>query len=116
MYLSALEHDLVRWPLVRARLELAYGSWLRRQRRPHEARAPLRSAQGTLQGIGAETRVGRARSELRAARAAEGLSNGEIAERLSMSHRTVGAHLRRNSSQLDITSRIQLAAIISSQA
>src|SRR5262245_31666550 len=32
-----------RWPFQRARLQLAYGTWLRRQRRVAEARAPLRS-------------------------------------------------------------------------
>lgn len=139
LYLSALEHDLVRWPLVRARLELAYGSWLRRQRRPTEARAPLQSAMETLEWIGAENWADRARSELRgtgdrsrvldgpaagtnwqdaltaqelqiARLAAEGLSNRGIAERLFMSHRTVGAHLYHIFPKLGITSRTQLAA------
>ncbi len=144
LYLSALEHDLVRWPLVRARLELAYGSWLRRRRRPSEARAPLRSARETLEWIGARTWVEQARSELRAtgertgvgsgwtsgrpedaltaqevqiARlAAEGLTNREIAERLFMSHRTVGAHLRHIFPKLDISSRVQLAGLFASRS
>ena len=139
LYLTALDHDLTRWPLVRARLELAYGSWLRRQRRASEARAPLRSAKATLEWIGAGAWAERARSELRAAGerapvqegshpgrpwqdaltpqelqiaglAAEGLSNRGIAERLFMSHRTVGAHLGHVFRKLDITSRVQLAA------
>jgi DNA-binding NarL/FixJ family response regulator len=52
--------------------------------------------------------------ELHIARlAAEGLSNREIAERLFMSHRTVGAHLHHIFPKLDITSRVQLAALFS---
>src|SRR5205823_5145307 len=66
LYVAALAEDLARWPLVRARLELAYGSWLRRQRRPAEARFPLRSARETLGWIGASTWCEQARSELRA--------------------------------------------------
>ncbi|SER02270.1 ATP-binding protein [Microlunatus flavus] len=140
-YRSALEHDLARWPLVRARLELAYGSWLRRRRRPSDARVPLRSALETLEWIGASTWLDQARAELRAtgdrtssrdgvrrepawqdrltaqelqiARlAGEGLSNREIGERLFMSHRTVGAHLRHVFPKLGITSRVQLAALV----
>jgi hypothetical protein len=34
-----LGHDLSGWPLIRARIELSYGRWLRRQRRRKEARA-----------------------------------------------------------------------------
>ena len=141
LYLAALGEDLARWPLVRARLELAYGSWLRRRRRPAEARLPLRSARETLAWIGATTWAEQARSELRAtgdrsaaqadrdggaawqdrltaqelhiARlAAEGLSNREIGERLFMSHRTVGAHLRHVFGKLEITSRVQLARVL----
>lgn len=139
-YLAALEHDLVRWPLIRALLELAYGSWLRRQRRPREARAFLRSAQETLEWIGASMWVERARSELRATGdrpagrdglhpgypwqdaltaqelqiaqlAAEGLTNREIADRLFMSHRTVSAHLHHIFPKLNVTSRVQLAGL-----
>lgn len=139
LYVEGLKHDLSRWPWVKARLELGYGSWLRRQRRPSEARAHLRSAQATLEWIGADTWAERARSELRAAGertavavgppadrrqdlltaqelqisrlAAEGLSNREIGDRLFMSHRTVGAHLRHIFTKLDIVSRVQLAAL-----
>jgi DNA-binding CsgD family transcriptional regulator len=141
LYLSALEQDLVRWPLVKARIELAYGSWLRRHRRAKEARTPLRSAQESFDEMGAKRWRDHARSELRAAGerspdhdgsrsshawqdsltaqelqiarlAAEGLTNRDIAERLFMSHRTVSAHLYHVFPKLNITSRSQLAALL----
>ncbi len=145
LYLSALEQDLVRWPLTEARLELAYGSWLRRHRRATEARVPLRSALATFEAIGGKRWSDRARSELRAAGernparhsshsghawqdvltaqelqiarlAAEGLTNRDIAERLFLSHRTVSAHLYRIFPKLNITSRNQLAALFATRS
>jgi hypothetical protein len=41
LFIEGLGQDLVRWPWPRARLELAYGSWLRRQRRAAESRTHL---------------------------------------------------------------------------
>jgi DNA-binding CsgD family transcriptional regulator len=134
LFLAALRADLTRWPWLRARLELAYGKWLRRQRRVAESRQPLRSALTTFDLIGAGSWAEQARSELRASGervaaqepaaqsvlsaqelqiarlAAEGLSNREIGERLYLSPRTVGSHLYRIFPKLDITSRAQLAA------
>ena len=125
---------MTRWPWPRARLELAYGSWLRRQRRVAESRPPLRSALTTFELIDACSWAEQARAELRAAGervaaqesaaqsvlsaqdlqiarlAAEGLSNREIGERLYLSPRTIGSHLYRMFPKLDITSRAQLAA------
>ena len=46
--------------------------------------------------------------------AAEGLSNREIAQRLYMSHRTVGAHLYRIFPKLGITPRTQLPGALRS--
>jgi DNA-binding NarL/FixJ family response regulator len=47
--------------------------------------------------------------ELNVARlAADGHSNREIAQRLNLSHRTVGAHLRSIYPKLGVTSRVQL--------
>ena len=41
---TARDSDLRRWPFMHARLLLAYGTWLRRQGRVTESRAPLRAA------------------------------------------------------------------------
>jgi DNA-binding CsgD family transcriptional regulator len=134
LYLAAIGQDLTRWPWVQARLRLAYGRWLRRQRRAAESRVPLRLAQATFDLIGARSWADQARAELRASGeriatqqqgaaeaalsaqelqiarlAAEGLSNPEIGERLYLSPRTVASHLYRIFPKLDITSRAQLA-------
>jgi DNA-binding CsgD family transcriptional regulator len=138
LYLEALSQDLTRWPWARARIELAYGTWLRRHRRVAESRAPLRAARTTLEFVGAGRSADLARAELRAAGerdpgsvptahealsaqemeiarlASEGLSNREIGERLYLSHRTVGSHLYRIFPKLNITSRGQLPARLES--
>jgi DNA-binding CsgD family transcriptional regulator len=116
-----------------ARAHLAYGEWLRRTRRPADAREQLRGAYQTLDGIGMDGFAERARRELRAAGgtvrrrapttgveltaqeaqiarlAGEGLSNQEIAIRLFLSPRTVRYHLEKVFTKLDITSRAQLS-------
>ncbi len=131
-FATARGMDLERWPLARARLSLAYGTWLRRQRRVAESRTELRSARDLLDAIGARYLADRAQQELGAggeaprhrgidvldqltpqelqiARlAAEGLSNREIGTRLYLSHRTVGSHLYRVFPKLGVTSRAQL--------
>jgi DNA-binding CsgD family transcriptional regulator len=125
-----------RWPLYRARLELMYGVWLRRQRRAAESRSPLRSARDAFDALGAIPWSERAPQELRASgersrrrvvaswdqlspqelqiahMAAEGLSNREIGPRLFLSHRTVGFHLYRAFPKLGVTSRGQLHAAL----
>jgi hypothetical protein len=72
LYLAGLEADLVRWPLVKARLQPAYGSWLRRHRRVAESRPPLRQALTAFEVIGAACWADRARAELRAAPVQQG--------------------------------------------
>jgi DNA-binding NarL/FixJ family response regulator len=125
-----------RWPFQRARLQLTYGAWLRRQRRIADARSALRSARDAFDAIGTPAWAERARQELRAAgetsqgrtpevwdqlspqelqiasMAAEGLSNREIAQRLYLSPRTVGSHLHRAFPKLGITSRTQLGSAL----
>jgi ATP/maltotriose-dependent transcriptional regulator MalT len=134
---EALAADLGRWPLQRARLLLAYGEWLRRQRRIAESRAPLRTARDAFDTLGCASWSARARRELRASGessrrrdpaardqltaqelqiaqlAAQGLSNREIGQQLFVSHRTVGTHLYRVFPKLGITARGELGVALS---
>jgi DNA-binding CsgD family transcriptional regulator len=133
---EALANDLARWPFQRARIQLAYGQWLRRQRRVGESRTVLRSARDTFDALGCRRWSEHARRELRASGersrrrvpeardqltaqelqiaqlAAEGLSNREIGQRLYLSHRTVSTHLYRVFPKLGITSRGELSAAL----
>jgi DNA-binding CsgD family transcriptional regulator len=137
---DALDHDLSAWPFDRARLQLAYGGWLRRHRRQAESRPTLRAAIEAFDALGIVSWGDRAREELRASgetsrrrsavswdqlsaqelqiaqMAANGLSNREIGQRLYVSHRTVGSHLYRIFPKLGITSRAQLAQVLDGQA
>ena len=65
-FAAARAMDIERWPLARARLSLAYGTWLRRQRRVAESRAELRSARDLLDAIGVRYLADRAQHELEA--------------------------------------------------
>ena len=136
LFQVALEADLTRWPFDRARVLLAYGTWLRRQKRVAEARVPLRAARDGFDALRVVSWGDRARTELRAAgeasrrrtpeardeltaqelqiarMAAEGLTNREIGERLYLSHRTVGSHLYRIFPKLGVSSRSQLRAVM----
>ena len=102
-----------------------------------ESREPLRQALSVFTRIGARAWAEHAQTELRAAgdrdivsvpatpdvlspqelqiarMAARGLSNREIGQQLFLSPRTVGSHLYRIFPKLNITSRNQLAAMIS---
>ncbi len=132
LFKTALAADLSRWPFERARLELAYGTWLRRDRRAADCRPLLRAAAATFDALGAAPWAQRARQELSASgetlrRAddrrdrltpqelqiaqlvAQGLSNREVAERLFVSPRTVTTHLYRIYPKLGIGSRADLA-------
>jgi len=133
---EAFAADLAAWPLHRARLQLAYGMWLRRRYQVTDARAPLRAARDTFDALGAAPWARRARQELDAAGergspaapsaldllapqelqiarlAAQGLTNKQIGQQLYLSHRTVSTHLYRIFPKLAITSRAQLAAAL----
>ena len=133
-----LDADLSGWPFDRARVLLAYGAWLRRQRRVAESRAPLRAARDAFDALGALPWGERARQELRASGeasrprtpemrdrltpqelqiaqlAAEGLSNREIGHRLYLSHRTVGSHLYRIFPKLGVAARSELRDALAS--
>ncbi|MFE3257152.1 AAA family ATPase [Nocardia sp. NPDC059091] len=114
LYLEALRHDLSRWPLARAKTELAYGRWLRRRGRHRQAGVLLSAAATGLDRIDALALADEARIELHAngdavdwpitgrggaARygaladlLAAGHSDGEIAERLSIVPRVVALY------------------------
>jgi len=134
LYTAALGSDLRYHPFDHARLQLAYGAWLRRHRRVSESRGPLRAARQVFDALACVPWGERARQELRATgeqsrprvpgardrlspqelqiaqMAAAGLTNREIGEKLYLSHRTIGSHLYRIFPKLDITSRAQLAS------
>jgi hypothetical protein len=66
LYNIALKDDLRHQPFDHARLRLAYGAWLRRQRRVSESRAPLRAARQVFDALACVRWGERARQELRA--------------------------------------------------
>ncbi|MGB3440590.1 MAG: AAA family ATPase [Actinophytocola sp.] len=133
----ALRADLARWPFARARVQLAYGGWLRRQRRVAESREHLRTARDTFDALGILPWAERARRELRASGetsrrrvpdardqltpqelqiaqlAAAGLTNREIGEKLYLSHRTISSHLHRIFPKLQVTARAALRGALS---
>ncbi|GAA0389103.1 LuxR family transcriptional regulator [Micromonospora gifhornensis] len=128
-----------RWLFEASRIRLAYAEKLRRGKAFARAREHLLSAQTGFTAMGAEPWLARTVQELRAtgyrpaiadgpglaalttqeleiARlAASGLSNKQIAERLFLSHRTVGAHLYRIFPKLGISSRAGLRDALSAR-
>ncbi|MFF7160747.1 ATP-binding protein [Streptomyces sp. NPDC008086] len=121
-----------RWAFDLARVRLAYGEHLRRSRAITSARTQLDAALHDFRRMGARPWATRAENELLATGrtrshagefgpaaltsrereiallAASGLSNRQIGERLHLSARTVGAHLRHVFQKLGIASRVAL--------
>jgi DNA-binding CsgD family transcriptional regulator len=121
-----------RWEFDLARVRLAYGERLRRNRAMVEARVQLNAALAIFQPLGARPWVDRTAAELRATGqtkpragegvldrltpqefeivtlAASGMTNKQIAERLFLSHRTVGGHLHRAFPKLGVATRAAL--------
>jgi DNA-binding NarL/FixJ family response regulator len=132
-YVAALaDEDRLEWPFETARLQHAYGRWLRRRRRVSEARAQLRAAADTFTALGTKPWAARSDTELRATGervdrdadtwqlltpqefqiaelVAEGKTSREIAARLFLSPRTVESHLHRTYRKVGVSSRAELA-------
>jgi DNA-binding CsgD family transcriptional regulator len=124
----------------RARAQLIYGEWLRRNDRRVAARRQLRSAYDAFESFGADAFAERARRELLAtgervrphspaARdqltaqealiaqlALDGQTNSEIAGQLFLSPRTIEYHLAKVFAKLKITSRRDLRAALPDRA
>ena len=122
-------------PYEHARMELAYGSFLRRRRRRVDARQHLRGALAIFDSLGATPWGERARVELRAtgefprsrnpsqmrrltpqevqvARlVAGGLPTRDVAAQLFLSPRTINFHLHNIFTKTGITSRTELARL-----
>ena len=125
--------DAERWPFDQARIQLAYGEHLRRQRRAGLSRVVLGAASDTFQRLGAQPWTAKAQQGLRASGvtighpvapgtaaaltpderavatlAATGLTNKEIARQLMVSHHTVAARLYQVFPKLGVGSRAAL--------
>jgi DNA-binding CsgD family transcriptional regulator len=134
LYREAIDqHRRSPGPAHLARSHLLYGEWLRRARRPRDARVTLLLAYQLLNDVGADGFAERARAELAAAGeaplataaarhsgdltpqesqvarlAAAGATNTEIAAQLYLSPNTIDYHLRKVFRKLGVTSRRQL--------
>jgi DNA-binding CsgD family transcriptional regulator len=132
---TALAPDAAISPFEQARTRLLYGEWLRRERKPREARRHLRAAVDLFRQAGAPPWEERAEAELRAtgetARrrdpstlddltpqelqiaglVAAGMTNRQIAAQLYLSPRTIDYHLRKIFSKLGVASRTELVRI-----
>jgi DNA-binding CsgD family transcriptional regulator len=134
LYRASIDHlQATRLRMDLARAHLAYGEWLRRQRRRLDARDQLRVAHDLFSDFGMESFAARTAVELEATgeharkRAvdtldqltpqeaeiprlvARGDSNREIGAQLFISPSTVEYHLRKVFRKLDVKSRTQLA-------
>ena len=125
-----------RWLFEACRIRLAYAESLRRRKIAQRAQQHLLEARGGFAAMGAQPWLVRTQQELRANGfrsehgqpasapltaqelevahlAASGMTNRQIAERLYLSHRTVGAHLYRIFPKLGVSSRAALRDALS---
>ena len=139
--LTGSDPESRQWPFDRARVQLNYGEHLRRSHgSTRKARHQLTEALEVFTRLKAEPWRQRATAELRAAGShaqeapskkagsltpqeyeiatlgAAGLTNKEIAKRIFLSDRTVGAHLYRTFPKLGITTRAGLRDALNAQA
>jgi DNA-binding CsgD family transcriptional regulator len=134
-FLRSIELAETLSPFERARNELLYGEWLRRERRRVDARPRLRAALELFQRLALPPWEERARAELRASGetarrrdpstrdqltpqelqiahlVADGMTNREIGAQLYLSPRTIDYHLRKVFAKLQIASRADLGRI-----
>jgi DNA-binding CsgD family transcriptional regulator len=130
---SLVHHAAADRPYDRARVQLAYGEYLRRAQRRVDARTHLRAALEAFEDLHAEPFADRAGRELRASGetarkrdpstllqltpmelkvaelVSQGLSNKDVAARCWVSPRTVAFHLRNVFTKTGVTSRGELA-------
>lgn len=136
-FVEALQwHERARQPFEQARSQLCFGEFLRRRRRPTEARHVLADALGTFTRLGARSWAQRAEAELRATGitsqprhdrtttqltpqelqvaliVADGATNVEAAAHLFLSAKTIEFHLSNTYRKLGIRSRAQLARTV----
>jgi DNA-binding CsgD family transcriptional regulator len=133
--LSLTHHAAAARPYERARVQLAYGEFLRRHQRRVDARGHLRGALETFEDLRAVPLADRARQELRASGetarkrdpstalnltpmelkvaelVSQGLSNKDAAAQCWVSPRTVAFHLRNVFTKTGVTSRSELTHV-----
>lgn len=130
---SLTHHGAANRPYDRARVQLAYGGFLRRNQRRVDARCQLRAALETFEDLHSRPLAERAGQELRASGetarkrdpstalnltpmelkvaelVSQGLSNKDVAAQCWVSPRTVAFHLRNVFTKTGVTSRGELA-------
>lgn len=140
LFAAAIDHPAAgSFPFDHARISLAHGRWLRRNKELRRARVALTRAVRLFEDLGTRPWAERASHELSAAGvstddaadrlarltaqelriaelAASGLSNKQIGAQLYLSPRTVGTHLYRVFPKLGVASRASLRDALATRA